>query len=267
MSESAAPSVDAPVGVEIEGPIAWVTLQRPERMNALSRAVVEGLDAAFAALANRAEVSVIVLTGAGERSFCSGADLREREGMTQEEARQFLRRLREAFVRVEDTPQPVVAAINGYALGGGLELALCCDVRIAAASATVGLTEVRLGIIPGAGGTQRLRRAIGEAGARELVFSGRRLDGPAALARGVVSQVVPDASLRDAARQLAHEMALGAPLALRAAKQAMTAAWRRERNTALDDEQQAYAPLLATEDRLEALAAFREKRPAVFRGR
>jgi enoyl-CoA hydratase/carnithine racemase len=267
MTESAAASADAPVGVVIEGPVAWVTLQRPERMNALSSALVDGLDGAFADLAQRADVSVVVLTGAGERSFCSGADLREREGMTQDEARQFLGRLRETFIRVEDAPQPVIAAINGYALGGGLELALCCDVRIAAASAALGLTEVRLGIIPGAGGTQRLRRAIGEAGARELVFSGRRLDAPTALARGVVTNVVPDAELHAAARTLAHEVALGAPLALRAAKQAMTAAWRRERDAALNDEQQAYAPLLQTADRLEALAAFREKRPPVFQGR
>jgi methylglutaconyl-CoA hydratase len=257
---------DAPVLLSRQGPVAVVTLHRPDRMNALGRELVAALQATFQELALDASVSVIVLTGAG-KAFCAGADLREREGMTQHEARAFIASLNHTFNAVEDVPQPVVAAINGFALGGGLELALACDVRLVAASAQVGLTETRLGIIPGAGGTQRLPRAIGTARARELVFAGRRLVASDAVQWGIASRVVADDELQAAAIALAQEMSLGAPLALRAAKLAMNADWRRGRDAALSDEQAAYAPLLHTQDRLEALAAFREKRAPVFQGR
>jgi len=256
----------APVLLERQGPVAVVTLNRPERMNALGRELVAALQATFHALAHDSAVSVIVLTGTG-KAFCAGADLREREGMTPDEARNFIRSLNDTFNAVEDTPQPVIAAINGFALGGGLELALACDIRLAAHSAQLGLTETRLGIIPGAGGTQRLPRAIGTARARELIFAGRRLVASDAVTWGIASRAVADDELQAAAITLAHEVSLGAPLALRAAKLAMNAAWRRERDAALRDEQTAYAPLLQTQDRLEALAAFREKRPPNFEGR
>lgn len=262
MSDSA-----APVLLTRQGSVAVVTLNRAERMNALGRELVAALRAAFDELAQDASISVIVLTGTGTKAFCAGADLREREGMTQDEARAFIRSLNDTFNAVEDTPQPVIAAINGFALGGGLELALSCDVRLVAASAQVGLTETRLGIIPGAGGTQRLPRAIGTARARELVFAGRRLVASDAVSWGIASRVVADEELQAAAIALAQEISLGAPLALRAAKLAMNAAWRRERDAALNDEQSAYAPLLHTQDRLEALAAFREKRAPKFEGR
>ena len=256
----------APVLLSRQGPVAVVTLNRPERMNALGRELVAALRAAFHELANDSAVSVIVLTGTG-KGFCAGADLREREGMTPDEARAFIRSLNDTFNAVEDTPQPVIAAINGFALGGGLELALACDIRLAAHSAQLGLTETRLGIIPGAGGTQRLPRAIGTARARELIFAGRRLVASESVTWGIASRAVADDELQAAAITLAHEVSLGAPLALRAAKLAMNAAWRRERDAALTDEQTAYAPLLQTQDRLEALAAFREKRAPKFEGR
>lgn len=255
------------VTIESQGRARIVTLNRPERMNALGRELVTELHRAFVELSADPDVSVVVLTGAGERSFCAGADLREREGMTQDEAWVFLDALKETFLAVEACPVPTIAAINGFALGGGLELALCCDIRMAASTAQIGLTEVRLGIIPGAGGTQRLPEVVGTARAREMIFSGRRLDATTAESFGLVSQVTQPADLLAAATALAGEIALGAPLALRAAKKAVAGASLSARRAQLDHERQAYAPLLETEDRLEALAAFREKRAPLFNGR
>jgi enoyl-CoA hydratase/carnithine racemase len=255
------------ITIEAEGSVRLVTLNRPERMNALGRELVEGLHRAFAELGNDPTVSVIVLTGAGERAFCAGADLREREGMSETETWAFLDALKDAFLAVETCPVPTVAAINGFALGGGLELALCCDIRLAASSARVGLTEVRLGIIPGAGGTQRLPEVVGTARARELIFTGRRIDADTAMQWGLVSEVSPQQELRAGALRVAGEIAAGGPLALRAAKLALTGSLADQRADQLRREREAYAPLLKTDDRLEALAAFREKRAPVFKGR
>lgn len=255
------------VYVESIGRTRIVTLNRPERMNALGQELVTELNRAFVELSADPDVSVVLLTGAGDRAFCAGADLREREGMTQEQAWAFLDQLKETFLMVEACPVPTIAAINGFALGGGLELALCCDIRLAVSTAQIGLTEVRLGIIPGAGGTQRLPEVVGTARAREMIFSGRRLTASTALAWGLVSQVTEPGELLSISTELAAEIALGAPLALRAAKQAVAGAALNRRREQLDYERQAYAPLLQTEDRLEALAAFRQKRAPQFTGR
>ena len=247
--------------------VATIEINRPDALNALNRAVVDGLNAAFTDVAARPDVSVVVFTAAGERAFCVGADLVERAAMSEEQVIATVRGLRALTSLIEATPQPVVAAINGFALGGGLEMALACDLRIASDNAVVGLPEVRLGIIPGAGGTQRLPRVVGAARARELILTGRRIAASEALALGLVTEIVPASELRTRASALAAEIALGAPLALRAAKEAIRDGVEAPLDQALELEDRCYLRLVPTQDRVEALAAFRERRPPRFEGR
>jgi methylglutaconyl-CoA hydratase len=239
---------------------ATLTLARPEAANALSRALVADLRAALAELRREDSLAAVVITGAGDKAFCAGADLKERRGMG-------LGDLNALMDEVAAFPRAVIAAINGAAFGGGLELALAADLRIAAAGASVGLTEVRLGIIPGAGGTQRLSRLVGVARAKELILTGRRLDAAAALALGLVSQVVPAADLPAAAAALAAEIALGGPLAVAQAKRAIDDGFGRPLAEGLAVERAAYQVVLASADRNEGLAAFAEKRRPRWQGK
>jgi methylglutaconyl-CoA hydratase len=253
------------VKVERDGRIAWVTLDRPDAANALSKALVADLRAALAAL--QVDPPIVILTGAGEKAFCAGADLKERRAMSLDETRGFLLELNTMVDALAAHPQPVIAALNGAAYGGGLELALACDLRVAAEGIEVGLPEVRLGIIPGAGGTQRLARVCGLAVAKELILTGRRIDAARARALGLFSAVVPAAELRAEAMRWATELAGAGPLAVAQAKAAIDEGWGQPLPAALAVERAHYQVVLASEDRNEGLRAFAEKRKPSFTGR
>jgi enoyl-CoA hydratase/carnithine racemase len=266
-------SSDAAAGlvlVERRGRAAFVTLNRSDAANALSEALVGALELAFAELAadvkGGGDVRAVVLTGAG-KAFCAGADLKERRAMTLEQTWAFLDVLNRLVNAVAAFPRPVVAAINGAAFGGGLELALACDIRIAADTAEMGLTEVRLGVIPGAGGTQRLARVASVAAAKELILTGHRVRAQRAYALGIVADVVPAENLADAAAKLADEIAAAGPLAVAAAKRAIDEGATLPLADALAVEAACYEEVLASDDRNEGLAAFAEKRLPVFKGR
>lgn len=257
------------VRMETQAGVARLTIDRPKVMNALSFDTLGRLGELLATVREDREIRVVILTGAGERAFCAGADLKERVGFTEEQTRAFVSRIGDTFSAVAALPQPVIAAINGVAYGGGLELALACDLRVAVAGARMGLTETSLAIIPGAGGTQRLPRIVGSARAKELIYTARRIDAEEALAMGLVNSVAPAGELQAVSQRLAESIAANGPLAVRAAKQAidaanegldLPAALLRERQIYLDQ-------VLPSSDRLEALAAFREKRPPRFTGR
>lgn len=250
--------VESKPGIEV-----W-TIDGEARRNALSRAMVK----AFVALVERvsapsSEVRVVVLTGAGDKAFCAGADLKERAGMTEPEVREFLGQLRTSLRSLEKSKVIFIAAINGVAFGGGTELALCCDLRVVAPTAEMGLTEVKLGIIPGGGGTQRLPRLVGRGTAKDLILTGRRVGADEALRLGLADRI----GGLDVAVALAEEISKNAPIALSAAKHAIDEGFSLPIDEALALEQAKYALTLGTEDRLEGLKAFAEKRPPVFRGR
>lgn len=260
-------SVPVLVSLEKIGQVALLTLQRVERMNALSLPTLQQLSRLLDAVRDDASVRVVMITGAGDKAFSAGADLKERLGMTEAETRQFIRTIRSTFVQVEQLPKPTIALINGLALGGGCELALSCDIRIMADTAVIGLTETRLAIIPGAGGTQRLPRLVGKGRAKELIFTGRRVASGEALTLGMVEKVVPAAELQAAGLAMAADIGLAGPLALTQAKFAIDHGVEVDLATGLDLEGKAYEVLLPTEDRREALVAFQEKRKPDFKGR
>lgn len=245
--------------------IGVLTLDRPP-VNALGRALVDELGTATAALAGDVSVRGLIVNATG-RTFCAGADLKEREAMSVEDVRAFVQRLSRTFQHVAGLPMPTVAAIHGTAAGGGCELALACDFRVLAEDGRIGLPETTLGIVPGAGGTQRLPRLIGPARAKKWIFSGNLYGAEQALADGVVDGVAAAVNLTETARQMIAGMAASAPLAVRAAKQAIESALGTSLDEGLKSEWRAYEQILHSEDRLEALAAFREKRKPDFKGR
>lgn len=259
---------DAGVRFERRGAIALVTLDRPERMNALSRALVTRFGELGREIATQEDVRLVIVTGSGDKAFCAGADLKERASMTPDEVRALLLAYEAELGWLETIPVPTLAAINGAALGGGLELALLCDLRIAAQHAVMGLPETSLGVIPGAGGTQRLPRLLGEARAKELILRAARLTAPEALILGLVNQVLPKSEqFLLEVMSWAEPILNGAPLAIRSALEAIRGASTRDLRAGLALERTAYERCLNSEDRLEALAAFSEKRPPVFKGR
>ena len=252
--------------VEDRGPVRVVTLNRPDRLNALSRQLVAELgQEARAASALRA-VQAVVVTGAGDKAFSAGADLKERQTMTLDDVRDFLALYRASFGELDRCAKPVVAALNGVAFGGGLEVALCCDLRVADPAARMGLTETRLGIIPGAGGTQRLPRLIGVARAKDLILTGRHVGAQEALLLGLVNRVSEPGRSVEAAVALAAQCAQGAPIALARALEAIDRGTDGPFESGLDVERECYAATLLTKDREEGIAAFNEKRKPVFRG-
>ena len=247
--------------------VATVTLNRPDVHNAMNEAMRRDLTRCFDAIAVDEDVKVVVVTGAGERAFSAGADIREFvEPLVPVRFREQRRRLdfRQAMDRCW---QPIIAAVNGFALGGGLELALACDIRIAAAGATLGLTEVNLAIIPGGGGTQRLPRLIGRGKALELILTGARIPADEALRIGLVERVVPGGEALKAATELARSMAAKAPVALRYAKEAVVKGLELPLADGLRLEGDLSTLLRTTDDRLEGAKAFLEKRPPRWTGR
>ncbi len=253
-----------PVIVERHGPVWHVQINAPARRNALGRAVVEGLAAVAREVATEKTVRAVILSGAGDKAFCAGADLKERRGMAEPEVRAFVTLLNDTFNAIAASPKVWIAAIHGACLGGGLELALCCDLRVAHEGARLGLPEARLGIIPGAGGTQRLPRLIGVARAKELVLTGQRIDAAEALRLGVVNRVAADHL--DGAQALAAEVTQCAPISLTQAKRAVDLGWDLPFEAGLRWERACYDVTIPTADRLEALAAFAEKRAPDFKG-
>jgi enoyl-CoA hydratase/carnithine racemase len=256
------------VRLERQAAVAIVTIDRPERMNALSWATVERLGEIGRELASDPGVLVCIVTGAGDKAFCAGADLKERQGMSRGQVREMLNAYRTELGWLESSDFVSVAALNGAALGGGLELALTCDLRIAAPLVSLGLPETGLGIIPGAGGTQRLARLLGESRALDLVLTGRRIDASEALALGLVNRVAPSREqLVDSALAWLEPVAQGAPIAQRAALSAVRAARRLPLEQGLDYERSAYERCLESSDRDEALLALAEKRKPRFLGK
>jgi E-phenylitaconyl-CoA hydratase len=257
-----------PVTFDVQDYVATITLDRPEAMNSIDPESIDALIAAWARISSDDGIRVAILTGAGERAFCTGADLKKTMPP------------RETFAELHfgsppktggfsslQTGKPVIAAINGFALGGGLELALQCDVRIASDKASFGLPEVCIGSIPGAGGTQRLIRAIGQSDAMLMLLSGERIDAAEALRIGLVSRVVPAAELIDTARAIARKIASNAPLAVDAAKRLAVTGRELPLAAGLELEQQSFGVLRNSEDRIEGRTAFAEKRKPQFKGK
>jgi methylglutaconyl-CoA hydratase len=245
--------------------VAIVTMNRPEAMNALSKAHLDALWAAMETLTVRRDIRAVVLCG-NAKAFCAGADLKERAKMAPEEVRAFLRRIKGIMDVIERLPMPTIAVVEGVAFGGGCELALACDLRVLGDGATIGLTETRLGIIPGAGGTQRLPRIVGVAVAKELIFTGRKLKAHDAKEIGLANHVVAAGEGKAKALALCAEIALAAPLAVEAAKAAIDGGLSVGISEGLLLESRCYEVTLTTNDRREALQAFSEGRAARFTG-
>ncbi len=251
--------------LEHDGWVATLTLSRPP-VNALSREMVRELAAAAGALAADDSVSVVVIRS-DQRHFCAGADLKERDAIAPDQVSAVVAAIRDCFDAIARLPQPTIAAVRGSALGGGAELALACDLRIMAEDVRFGFSETSLGIIPGAGGTQRLPRLIGLSKAKELIFSARILDSAECLELGLADRVVPADDLHQAAHDYAGKLARNAPLALRAAKQAIIQGLERPMEEGLRAEEEAYNSLIHTRDREEGLQAFLDKRTPNWKGR
>lgn len=252
--------------LERDGAIALLTIHRPKALNALSQAALAELTQAARELDADPGVAVVIVTGAGEKAFVAGADISEMAHFGPLQAEEHARKGQTAVAAFERMRKPVIAAINGYALGGGLELALACDIRLASENAQVGLPEVSLATIPGFGGTQRLARAIGTSLAKELVFTGRRIKADEALRIGLVSRVVPQPQLMETAKQLAREIMANGPYAVRLAKEIIDRGAETDLHTGLRLEEKAFGLTFATHDQKEGMKAFLEKRKPSWKG-
>lgn len=258
-----------PITYEKTGRIATITINRPDALNAIDPRTSDELTEAWADFRDDPEVWVGILTGAGDRAFCTGADLKELIPSLTEKARAGS--LSEfnfgGITRDFQTWKPIIAAVNGFALAGGTELVLACDIRIASENARFGQPEVRWAIIPGAGGTQRLPRAIGVSAAMEIILTGRQVPAEEALRLGLIHKVVPHAEVMAEARKTAEALLANGPLALRAAKQAVIEGYDMTLDQGLDLELRLFAELLLTEDAVEGPKAFAEKRPPAYGAR
>jgi enoyl-CoA hydratase len=253
--------------VERDGGLVVVTLNRPKQLNAINRPMIRELDALAADLEGDATARVVVFTGAGDRAFLAGADITEFQGLTPVEALTFGQRIQRLYSRIEALPQVTIAAVNGFALGGGCELTQCCDLVLAVETARFGQPEVNLGVIPGAGGTQRLARIVGMHRAKELNLLGEMIDAREAHRIGLANRVVPADRLMAEARALADTLMSKAPLTLRLLKEAMNEGYDLDLPKALAIEAKAWAVVYSTEDKTEGVAAFLEKRKPGFKGR
>lgn len=250
--------------------ITVINLNRPEAKNSFSRNLLNAFENILGELEHDNNSRCVILRSSSPGIFCAGADLKERRTMTQDEAKEFVTSLRELFIALEQLPMPSIAALDGPALGGGLEMALACDMRTAADDTKMGLVETRLAIIPGAGGTQRLPRILSPALAKELIFTSRVLNGKEAKELGVVNHTVPQNETRDAAYQkaleIAEEILPNGPVGVRMAKLAIDKGIQVDLNTGYSIEEICYSQVIPTKDRLEGLKAFSEKRKPIYKG-
>ena len=253
------------VSFRIDGHVAVISLERPEALNAISGAMAEDLARVTGEVAADNDVWVVVLRAEGTKAFCVGADLKERNAFTLEQFYENRRQIRTMFEGVRSIPQPTIAGIFGYALGGGCELALSCDLIVAAEGTMIGLPETRVGLIPAGGGTQLLTRKVGTSRAKELIFRGKQIDAGFAQQLGLVTDVVPRERLDDSLLEAARDLCLSSPVALREAKRAIEAAISLE--DGLEAEQDAWTVVIASEDRSEGIAAFNEKRTPEWKNR
>ena len=247
--------------------VATITLNRPEALNAFSKDVVSEILHVLEDVKNDENVRVVVLTGAGEKAFSAGADIKSMAGMNALKARELSLMGEKLCVALENLEKPVVAALNGYALGGGLEVAMSCDLRIASENARVGQTEVNIGLIPGWGGTQRLTRLVGMTKAKELVFTGKMIDAKTAEQIGILNMVVPADKFRETVRQFALELSSKAPVAVKVAKVLMNKGSDIGLDSALALEREGFGVVASTEDLKEGVSAFTEKRKPIFKGK
>ncbi|WP_406677101.1 enoyl-CoA hydratase-related protein [Neomoorella carbonis] len=254
------------VELKVEESIATLTINRQEALNALNRTVLEELKEVINNIAADDQVKALIITGAGSKSFVAGADIAAMKDMTPLEAKEFSFLGHRVFAAIEKLPIPVIAAINGFALGGGCELALACDIRIAASTARLGQPEVKLGIIPGFGGTQRLARIVGKGIASELIFSGEMIDAERALAIGLVNAVVPPEKLMEEAQKLAQKIIANGPVALRYAKAAIHNGLQMTLEQGCQYEVELFTDCFTTEDQDIGMAAFLSKQKPVFKG-
>jgi enoyl-CoA hydratase/carnithine racemase len=252
---------------EDRGAVRLLTIDGEKQLNVLSRALVAELGEEAARAASAAAVRAVVITGAGDKAFCAGANLKERQGWTEDDVRRWLVELHEGLRAIERCPKPWIAAVNGLALGGGCELALACDLRVVDPLAQLGLTEVKIGVIPGGGGTVRLARVIGLGRARDLILTARRVDAAEALQLGLANRISAPGGAVAAAVELAEQIAANAPVGVAAAKAALEDAWDLSLDAALAREREHYEKPLRSEDRLEGLRAFSEKRAPLWRGK
>ncbi|TYJ06399.1 hypothetical protein E1A91_A12G231100v1 [Gossypium mustelinum] len=246
--------------------IVEVNLDRPEAKNAIGKDMLSGLRHAFEAIDRDSSARVVMISSSVPKVFCAGADLKERKKMTAAEVHSFVNYLRSTFSLIEELQIPTIAVIEGAALGGGLEMALSCDLRICGENALLGLPETGLAIIPGAGGTQRLPRLVGKSIAKDIIFTGRRIGGRDAMSMGLVNYCVPAGEAHPKALEIAREINQKGPIAIRMAKRAINEGIEREMVSALDLEEECYEQTLNTKDRLEGLTAFAEKRKPIYTG-
>ncbi|HHY61231.1 MAG TPA: crotonase [Clostridia bacterium] len=252
---------------EKEGPVAVITINRPQVLNALNAETLQELEAALDQIERDREIRVVIITGAGEKAFVAGADISFMQNLTPLEAKQFARLGQKVFSKIENLPQPVIAAINGYALGGGCELAMACDIRVASTRAKLGQPEVNLGLIPGFGGTQRLTRLVNPGLAKEILFTADTYDAETAKQIGLVNHVVPPEELMPFCKAMAGRIASKGPVAVQLCKEAVNDGLEMDLEKALIHEADLFGVVFATQDRAEGIAAFLEKRKPEFTGR
>lgn len=252
---------------ERRGSTAWIMLNRPDTFNAINNEVREGLSRLLLQAQSDPQTAVVVITGAGEKAFCAGADIKEFGTEPDPSTFRASRRDTHWTKLINQVTKPIIAAVNGYCLGGGLELAIACDIRIASENAQFALPEVTRATLPGAGGTQRLSRLIGVGRAMDMILTGERIDAAEALRIGLVTRLVPAAALIEATTNLANRISENAPLSVTYAKEAVTRGFDMPLDQGLNLELDFLALLMPTEDRKEASAAFREKRKPMFKGR
>ncbi|HEX8357792.1 MAG TPA: enoyl-CoA hydratase-related protein [Segetibacter sp.] len=246
--------------------IFTITINRPDKLNAINKLVMDELDAAMEEVYNNPEIRSVIVTGAGTKAFVAGADISEFQGLSVEEGAKLAKKGQDVFLKIENSPKPVVAAINGFALGGGHELAMACHFRIAGTNARFGQPEVNLGLIPGYGGTQRLVQLIGKGRAIEMMITGMMIDAEAALRYGLVNYVVPPDELLDKARSIMSVVNSKAPLAVTKCIDAANAVYDETRN-GYEVEMEGFGNCFGTEDMKEGATAFLEKRKAIFSGK
>jgi len=253
--------------LEIEDGIGLVTINRPKALNALNAATIYDLNGMFDELATNDDVKVVILTGSGEKSFVAGADITEMQPMSAIQGRNWAKLAQAVFNKIENLPKPVIAAVNGYALGGGCEIAMACDIRVASEKAKFGQPEVSLGIPPGFGGTQRLARIVGKGRAKELLFTGDMIDAAEAYRIGLANKVTAAAELITEAKAMAQKIMSRAPIAVQVCKAAVNEGLDMDLESGVAYEAEVFGLCFATEDQTEGMSAFVEKRKANFVGK